>query len=88
MNASLGSSNLICTDSVPSSRKCLPDYRVGTRGIVRYMKAQIFNKFYFEMSVYIRGHTVAQLVEALCYKPEGRGVRFPRMSLDFIFSFT
>jgi hypothetical protein len=29
------------------------------------------------------GHVVAQLVEALRYKPEGRGVRFPMVSLDF-----
>jgi hypothetical protein len=28
-------------------------------------------------------HTVAQLVEALCYKPEGRGVQFLMMSLEF-----
>jgi hypothetical protein len=31
----------------------------------------------------MRGHTVAQLVEALRYKPEDRGVRFPMVSLDF-----
>ena len=29
------------------------------------------------------GHAVAQLVEALRYKPEGRGVRFPIVSLEF-----
>jgi hypothetical protein len=29
------------------------------------------------------GGTVVQLVEALRYKPEGRGVRFPLMSLEF-----
>ena len=29
------------------------------------------------------GHAVAQLAEALRYKSEGRGVRFPMMSLEF-----
>jgi hypothetical protein len=29
------------------------------------------------------GYAVALLVEALCYKPEGRGVRFPMLSLNF-----
>ena len=28
-------------------------------------------------------YAVAQLVEALRYKPEGRGVRFPMVSLEF-----
>jgi hypothetical protein len=30
-----------------------------------------------------RGHAVAQLVEALRYKPEGRAFRFPMVSLEF-----
>ena len=29
------------------------------------------------------GHAVTQLVEALPYKPEGRGVQFPMVSLEF-----
>ena len=29
------------------------------------------------------GYSVAQLVEALCYKPEGCGVRLPMVSLEF-----
>jgi hypothetical protein len=29
------------------------------------------------------GYAVAQLVDALHYKPEGRGVRFPMVSLEF-----
>jgi hypothetical protein len=29
------------------------------------------------------GHAVAQLVEALRHKQEGRGVRFPMVSLEF-----
>jgi len=29
------------------------------------------------------GYAVAQLVEALCYKPEGRGFDFPLVSLEF-----
>jgi len=31
----------------------------------------------------LEGHAVAQFVEALRYKPKGRGVRFPMVSLDF-----
>ena len=30
------------------------------------------------------GHAVAQLVEALRYKPEGRGFDSPTVSLDFL----
>jgi hypothetical protein len=29
------------------------------------------------------GYAVAQFVDALCYKPEGRGVRFAMVSLEF-----
>jgi hypothetical protein len=29
-----------------------------------------------------KGHAVAQLIEALRYKPEGRGVDFPMMSKE------
>ena len=47
MNASLGSGNLIRADSVPRPRKCLSAYRVGTRVIGRYTKAQIFNNILF-----------------------------------------
>jgi hypothetical protein len=32
----------------------------------------------------LKGHAVAQLVEALRYKPEGRGVGFPMVSLKFV----
>jgi hypothetical protein len=41
------------------------------------------------MPVSVWGHGVAQLVEALCYKPEGRGFgtkikkKFPLVSLEF-----
>jgi len=40
----------------------------------------------FELSIRLTnvwGHAVAQLVEALRYNTEGRGVRFPMVSLDF-----
>jgi hypothetical protein len=37
----------------------------------------------FPSAVTVRGQVVAQLVETLRYKPEGRGVRFPMVSLDF-----
>jgi len=30
-----------------------------------------------------RGHAVAQLIEELCYKPEGRGFDSPMLSLEF-----
>ena len=38
--------------------------------------------FSLRISSYL-GHAVAQLVEALSYKSEGRGVRFPMVSLEF-----
>jgi hypothetical protein len=30
-----------------------------------------------------RGYAVAHLVKALCYKPQGRGVRFPMVPFEF-----
>ena len=38
--------------------------------------------------IYIYGHAVAQLVEALRYKPKGRGFDSPIVSFDFFFSLT
>ena len=34
---------------------------------------------------YAMGHVVAQLVEALRYKPEGRGFESPMVSLEFFY---
>ena len=38
---------------------------------------------FFPAVTRLLGHAVAQLVEALHYKPEGRGFDFPMVSLDF-----
>jgi hypothetical protein len=40
----------------------------------------------FEPAFYKTGHAVLQLVEALCYKPEGRG--FDSRWCNFYFSLT
>jgi len=37
----------------------------------------------FRQSYILLGHPVAQLVEALRYKPERSRVRFPMVSMDF-----
>jgi hypothetical protein len=44
--------------------------------------ALVFFTFAFLVHVLVR-HAVAKLVEALCYKPEGRWFRFPMRSLNF-----
>ena len=41
------------------------------------------NGYFTGIPVCIFEYAVAQLVEALRYKPEGRGVRFPMVSLEF-----
>jgi hypothetical protein len=46
-------------------------------------KLLFHDKFKFQMPHNYPGHAVVQLVEALHYKPEGRGVRFPMVSLEF-----
>jgi len=43
----------------------------------------ISNLYYIFRLMWIGGHAVAQLVEALRYKPEGRELRFPMVSLEF-----
>jgi hypothetical protein len=64
MNASLGSSNLIRTDSVPGPRKCLPAYRVGTRVIEKYTEAKIFNNILFSnVSLHSRCNTPRPLAK-------------------------
>jgi hypothetical protein len=39
------------------------------------------NGIFYTYTGKVRGHAVAQLVEALCYKPEGRG--FPDVVTGF-----
>ena len=68
--------------------KCLLLYLSGY-SIISEIKFLIWKKYCISCAINVQatdqmeGYAVAQLFEALRYKPEGRGVRFPMESLNF-----
>jgi hypothetical protein len=60
---------------------------LGTVGVLPELHMYIYTYIYIFIVYLTAGDAVASLTEALCYKPEGRGVRFLTRSL-FCFHFT
>ena len=72
--------NVAMTFNIKARSVCLKIIDHAFTRLLTYTGAQITHARFNESTEGCGGHAVAQLVEALRFKPEGRRVRFPMVS--------